>query len=133
MPEVGQPPNPGGAVLAGLVVAGLWTVTGLLAGWSAVRLLGWERGTLAAQLMTFTPYVAAGSLVPVAVALWTRHWVVAAVAVLACAGLAAAVLPRAYGRPSTVDGVRLVVMAANLWVGEADTQSIVDIVDERDV
>src|SRR3954470_15743659 len=72
---------------AALWTAALWTVTGLLVLWSAVRLAGWERGNLAVQLMAFTPYVAAGSLLPLAAAVVSRQWTAAAVAGLAVLAL----------------------------------------------
>ncbi len=59
-----------------------WLAVAPGVGWAAVRLLGLDRGPLV-QLLAFTPYVAAGSLVPLVLALaLRRRWpaVVAAVA-----------------------------------------------------
>jgi endonuclease/exonuclease/phosphatase family metal-dependent hydrolase len=123
-------------------------VTVICATWAVVRGTGWERGNLLARLVAFTPYVAAGCLVPLIAALALRMWPVAAVAALATATLAACVLPRTLRRRATSPmrlarrrrglgnagpSVRLTVMTANLWVGRADAQSIVDLVTDREV
>ena len=82
--------------------------------WAVIRLGGWERGPVV-QLFAFTPYVAAAAWAPVILALATRRWTVAAVAVVVAIALASAVLPRAI--PSRDKGpklgVQLTVMTSN--------------------
>jgi endonuclease/exonuclease/phosphatase (EEP) superfamily protein YafD len=96
------------------------------AGWAAVRLLGVEHGTPSIQLMAFTPYVAAASLVPLAACLLTRRWWHAAVAVCVTVVLLAVVLPRAVpdGTPTAASGHRLRVLSANLLFGMADVAAV---------
>ncbi|GAB2625221.1 endonuclease [Paractinoplanes abujensis] len=102
--------------------------------WAVVRLFGWEHGFLV-QLVAFTPYAAAWSLVPLAIALLTRTWPAAAVAALATVLLAVAVLPRAVPDrdkgPAT--GVPITVMTVNMFIGAADPAAVVRLVREHDV
>lgn len=101
--------------------------------WAVGRVLGVDRFSPAAQLMAFTPYVAAASLIPLVLAVAIRQWWMAGVAALACLALAACVLPRAFGSPSTMDGVGLVVMSVNMREGGADTDAIVALVRDQGV
>lgn len=102
--------------------------------WAVVRLFGGERGFLV-QLMAFTPYAAVAVWVPVVVALASRRWLVAAVALVAAVMLAVCVVPRALPDadrgPAT--GVPLTVMTVNLFVGAADARAVVDLVRGNDV
>jgi len=125
-----------------------WLVVLPFALWALVRLFGVERWAVGAQLAPFTPYVAAAALFALMLVLLAGDRATIAVAVLAVAGLGAAVLPRAisFGGPSTGDGGRapfravrghdgpqLTVMAINLRLGQADPVAIVDLVRTRDV
>jgi endonuclease/exonuclease/phosphatase (EEP) superfamily protein YafD len=80
--------------------------------------------------MTFTPYVGLVSPLPLLVALALRRWVVAAVALLVVGAFAHALLGRAQAgpQPALRDGVTLRVMTANLFVGQGDAQTVVDLV-----
>src|SRR5262245_49438486 len=78
--------------------------------WALTRLFGLEFGTRPVQLVSFTPYAALASLVPLAVCLATKRWWPAAVAGLATVALAARVLPRSVGGPAGAGGVELRVM-----------------------
>ena len=106
--------------------------------WTALRLLGAERGYPSVQLVAFTPYVALASLAPLVVALLSRlrwHAVVAAAVTVA---LAWCVVPRLVpgdGDPlgARTGGVHLRVLAANLYVGAADPGSLVELVRRRQV
>ncbi|GAB2625213.1 endonuclease [Paractinoplanes abujensis] len=102
--------------------------------WAVLRLGGWERG-LVVQLFAFTPYVAAAAWVPAILALATKRWTVAAVAVVVAIVLASAVLPRAL--PSRdkgpAQGVPFTVMTSNMLFGKADAAAIVKLVSEHDV
>ena len=101
--------------------------------WAVTRLFGWERG-IGVQLFAFTPYVAVAALLPALIALATRRWLAAAVAVVAAATLAVSVLPRAVANdrgPQT--GVELRVLSANVQFGGADPATVVRLVREHDV
>ena len=133
----------------GVWAAVLGAVLVLFAVWTAARLLGLDRGAPWVQLIAFTPYVAAASLLPLGAALVTRLWWHAGVAVVLAGLLAACVLPRAVGGPSPGETtsaasaaggagaaagraaggraatVRLRVLTANLYVGAADARALV--------
>jgi endonuclease/exonuclease/phosphatase (EEP) superfamily protein YafD len=111
----------------------VWVLVGAWAAWAAVRLLGVERGWVPVCAMAFTPYAAASAPVPVLVALATGRWLAAGVAVAALVVLAAAVLPRALGRPETAEGPVVRVLTCNLLHGEADPEPLVELVREHRV
>lgn len=80
--------------------------------------------------MTFTPYVAATSVVPLLAAVVLRRWLVAAAALAVVVAFALAVLPRAFAGPRArvTDGVRVTVMTSNIFEGRGDARTIVDLV-----
>jgi len=103
--------------------------------WVVVRLVGFERGPLV-QLLAFTPYVAAWSLVPLATSLALRQWWVAGVAAVVVLAFAVVVLPRwvGSGSPATAGGGRkLRVLTANLLLGKADANAVLGLVREHRV
>ncbi|MGK5678833.1 endonuclease/exonuclease/phosphatase family protein [Actinoplanes sp. URMC 104] len=110
----------------------LLTLPGLV--WAVIRLFGWERGPLV-QVVAFTPYAAAWSLIPLVVALLARKWLIAAVAALTAALLAGAVLPRAIpdSDRGPAGGVPMSVMTVNMFIGAADPADVVRLVREHDV
>jgi endonuclease/exonuclease/phosphatase (EEP) superfamily protein YafD len=112
----------------------LWALVLPGALWALLRLAGWERGPLV-QLFAFTPYVAAWTLIPVAVTVALRRWNAAAVAALTLLLMAAAVLPRAVpdGDRGPAEGVALTVLTTNMLAGGADPATIVGLVREHDV
>jgi endonuclease/exonuclease/phosphatase family metal-dependent hydrolase len=112
----------------------VWLLLLPTAAWAVLRLGGWERGALV-QLFAFTPYAAAWALLPALIALLTRRWLGAAVAVVAAALLMVAVLPRAMSDRDTgpATGVELHIMTSNVELGGADAQALVALVRERDV
>jgi endonuclease/exonuclease/phosphatase (EEP) superfamily protein YafD len=114
-------------------VALVWTLAGLVAVWAVVRSFGLDRGSLMAQLIAFTPYVAAGAVVPIVLAVLSGRWVAAVLSGLALVTLVACVLPRAVGSASTMNGVPVRVMSMNMRIGGADAKSIVDLVRSRAV
>lgn len=127
-----MPPDPPPGRLR-LPVPVRWLLVSPFALWALVRLFGLERGASGAQLVPFTPYVAAVSLVALMLMLLTRDRAAIVVAGLAAAGLAMAVLPRAFGAPSTADGPQLTVMSINMRLGQADPAAIVELVRTRTV
>jgi endonuclease/exonuclease/phosphatase family metal-dependent hydrolase len=119
--------------LAATVIA--WLLVAVWAGWALIRLLGLDRGFPLVPMLAFTPYVAATALVPVAVAAALRRWSAAAAALAAALLLAVLVLPRAFGDGEAAGpgDLRLDVMTANVYFGEADPQRVVDLVREHGI
>ena len=134
LPVTPQPDNATGlwhrSYRATAVTAVMWGTILAVAAWAVTRALGLERGMLPVQLTAFTPYVAAGALVPLALALVRRCWIAAAVATVATVTLAACVLPRAVATAGTppADAVTLRVMTANLYEGNGSAATMVDLV-----
>ncbi|MFI6318014.1 endonuclease/exonuclease/phosphatase family protein [Nonomuraea sp. NPDC050556] len=102
-----------------------WTLAGFFVAWAIVRLFGIEVGSLVTQLMTLTPYGAAGALV-VALLVWRRNRPAAIAALVACAVLAVLVLPRATGVP-VGQGKPFRVLSLNMF-GRADPDTVVALV-----
>lgn len=81
--------------------------------------------------MFFTPWAAVGGLFVAGVALALRNWAAAALAAAATLYLAAVVLPRAVGGEAVRPEERetLTVLAANVYLGQADAAALVELVD----
>jgi endonuclease/exonuclease/phosphatase (EEP) superfamily protein YafD len=110
-----------------------WAVAGVLAGWAAARLAGADRFRFAeawaVPLLSFTPQVTAGAW---AGALLLRGAGPAAAAAAAGAALTAAVGPRAVPcRQPPVAGPVLRVLTANLFVGRAAAQVVVELAHRK--
>jgi len=106
-----------------------WALAGALAGWAAARLAGADRLRLAeawaVPALSFTPQVTAGAW---AGALLLRGACPAAAAAVAGAALTAAVSPRAVPhRPPPAAGPVLRVLTANLLVGRAVAEVVVEL------
>lgn len=116
--------------------AALWwllVLPGLV--WAVVRLVGLERGPLV-QLLAFTPYVAAWSVLPLAVSLSLRQWRVAGVAAVVMLAFAWMVLPRwiGSGNPASAgSGPAIRVLTANLLFGRADPEAMLALVRDHQV
>ncbi len=110
-----------------------WLVVAPAVAWVVLRLAWSDRGPMV-QAVAFTPYVAAGSLVPLVLALALRRRGAAAVAAVAALMLVGAVAPRAIaaGQPE-VTGPPLRLLTANLLLGGADPGRLVDLVREQRV
>jgi endonuclease/exonuclease/phosphatase family metal-dependent hydrolase len=117
-----------------VVSVALWLLVLPGTAWAIIRLGGWERGPLV-QLLAFTPYAAAWTVLPALLALALRRWLTAAVAVVTVALFGVLVLPRAFSDhdrgPST--GVALHMMTANMEFGGADPAVIVALVRDNDI
>jgi endonuclease/exonuclease/phosphatase (EEP) superfamily protein YafD len=107
-----------------------WMAVTPFAAWAITRLAGLERGSLPTQIMTATPYAAAGSLVPLLMAAVGRRRAATAVALLATTALGFSVLPRALGTAETTTGRPLKVMTINMLFGRADIDTIMRLVRE---
>ncbi len=113
-----------------------WSLVAAWAAWAVVRLLGLEYGFPLEALMAFTPLVAATAIVPVGVALLVGNRAAAVVAGTVLIVLAAMVVPREFGGPTEAaggNGPALRVLAANMRLGKADPDALVDLVRELDV
>jgi endonuclease/exonuclease/phosphatase family metal-dependent hydrolase len=112
-----------------------WSLVGIWAAWTLVRLFGLEFGP-AIPLIAFTPYVALAVIVPIAVALVLRRWAAAGAAVAVAVMLGAVVLPRAFGGPTEPAGgagPTIRVLAANVKYGKADAEALASLVEELEV
>lgn len=108
-----------------------WVLALPAAVWAVFRVAGWDDRYPMAQLMAFTPYVAAGCLVPLAVLLVWRRWAAAGLAAVTAVALAVVVLPRwfADGDPMAgAAGAPLRVMSANVLAGSAGPAELVELV-----
>ncbi|MEV6929264.1 endonuclease/exonuclease/phosphatase family protein [Dactylosporangium sp. NPDC051485] len=110
-----------------------WVVAGLAAAFAAVRLLGAERGTPLTQLVTYTPYAAAGALLAGGIVLAAGATGPGLLCLGAGVVLAGLVVSRLVPGRAPADGVRLRVMAANLLFGAAATARFVEQVKVDDI
>jgi endonuclease/exonuclease/phosphatase family metal-dependent hydrolase len=113
----------------------LWASIAIGVAWVAIRLLGLERGFPLVPLIAYTPYAALAMILVLALALLLRHWIAAAAAAAVLAGFAVSVLPRAVldGDRPDASGPTLTLMTANLMLGQADPERIVELVREHGV
>jgi endonuclease/exonuclease/phosphatase (EEP) superfamily protein YafD len=107
-----------------------WMAVTPFAAWAVARVAGLERGSLPTQLMTATPYAAAGSLIPLLIAAAGRKRAATAVALLTTTTLGFCVLPRALGAAEATTGRPFRVMTINMLFGRADIQTIMKLVRE---
>jgi endonuclease/exonuclease/phosphatase (EEP) superfamily protein YafD len=101
--------------------------------WAVARLAGVDRITSFSPVlipaMAIVPYVAAGVVIPLAIAALTRNWVAFGVALAVAAVYAGIVLPRAFGSGQPrATGPELRILTANLRFGAAGNASLVDLV-----
>jgi endonuclease/exonuclease/phosphatase (EEP) superfamily protein YafD len=113
----------------------LWLAAVPFVLWAAMRVFGLDSGFPTVQLIAFTPYVAAASVVPLLVALLTKRIWPAVVTAVATIALAACVLPRwiADSSPDPLDGPGLRVLSVNMLEGGADAATIVGLVRRLNV
>jgi endonuclease/exonuclease/phosphatase (EEP) superfamily protein YafD len=109
----------------------IWSAAVPVALWAIVRAFGLESGGLVTAAMFLTPWAAVAALLTAGVAVALRNWAAAAIAGIATVFLMAAVLPRAIGsETASPAGHRtLTVLAANVYLGNADPAALVALVD----
>lgn len=107
-----------------------WTVAVLLAVWAVVRVFGLEFWSFPTQLMTVTP-IGVGIAAVAGGIMLLRNRRAAIVAFAACVAMAAVVVPRAFGEPSTAAGAPLKVLTINLF-GRGDADTVVELVKRFD-
>ncbi|WP_433254841.1 endonuclease/exonuclease/phosphatase family protein [Streptosporangium sp. CA-135522] len=111
------------------VSALIWILAAPFTAWAALRVTGWDAGFRWIQLVAFTPYVAAASVVVALLALSLRRWAASVVSLVVVGAFAVAVLPRTFADAApSPGGAPLRVLAANLARGEADTKTLMDLV-----
>jgi hypothetical protein len=114
-----------------------WALAAALpwAAWAAVRATGSERGFPLVPALAFTPWAAATSVVPLAVAAWARSPAGAGLSAGAAATLASAVLARRGGGPAAAPpgGARLRVATVSLRKGHVRPGPVLDLVRRHDV
>lgn len=109
----------------------IWAAAIPVALWALIRAFGLENGGLLTTAMFFTPYVTIAALLIAGVAVAFRNWAAAAVAAVAMGYLAVAILPRAIGHETTraAGQETLTVLSANVYLGTADPNALVALVD----
>ncbi|MBB6347828.1 endonuclease/exonuclease/phosphatase family protein [Nonomuraea muscovyensis] len=108
-----------------------WIAVVPFAGWALVRLSGFEPDWPWVPVVAYTPYAAAGAVAGVALAWVLRRRAAGVVGIAAVMALGSAVVPRAFadGNPAA-NGPVLRVLAANLMVGQADTDQLMALVGQ---
>ncbi len=110
-----------------------WVLVACWLLYALARLAGVDRtaafSSVLIPAMAIVPYVAAGVVIPLAVAALARSWIAFGVAAAVAAVFAGIVLPRAFGggRPHAT-GPELRILTANLRFGQAGGASLVDLV-----
>src|SRR5262245_43471149 len=119
-----------------VIAASCWVLVVPGCVFAALRLFGWDSRFPLTQLVAFTPYAAAASIVPLVVVLVMRRWWQAGVAMLVVVALCWSVLPRWFTDGSTTAGAsgpHLRVLTANVLAGAADPVRLLEIVREQRV
>jgi endonuclease/exonuclease/phosphatase (EEP) superfamily protein YafD len=104
--------------------------------WALVRVIGIDRGFPLVALISFTPWMALGAVIPLGLSLALRRWAAAAVAAVVALVFAMLVLPRALGGPTEAEagtGATLRVLASNVEFGQANAADLVALTRELDV
>ncbi|WP_155341911.1 endonuclease/exonuclease/phosphatase family protein [Acrocarpospora corrugata] len=109
----------------GWIGPALWALLVPFAGWAVLRLTGIEPKFRWSQAVSFTPYAAAATLLPLAAGVALRRWPLALAWLAVAAVFAVIVLPRALpdGNPA-VSGPRVRIMALNAFNGTVDAAAL---------
>lgn len=114
-------------------------IAGSYAGLAVFRLVvsglfGWDGVAVTIAALAITPYVAAAGVVLAALIALFRRWGSAIVVLALAFALGLMLLPRVFGdaQPGT-GGPELRVLSVNLYFGEADAESVVQLVREQNV
>ncbi|ADD40670.1 endonuclease/exonuclease/phosphatase family protein [Stackebrandtia nassauensis] len=103
----------------------------LFTGW---RLFGAEVAWPVAVVISYTPYIAAAILIPIAVAVWLRTIALLTVLVVCACALVVVLMPRFFADGDGAgDGPQLRVMTANVLTGDADLDAIADLVVDNKI
>jgi endonuclease/exonuclease/phosphatase (EEP) superfamily protein YafD len=109
-----------------------WLGTAGAVVYGAVRIFGLESGFLLVTTVAFVPYFVIAALVGAGLQAVVRHWIAAGVTAAVAVGLAVVLVPRmvADDQP-TAGGAELTVMSVNLYVGNANFDYIMALVEEH--
>lgn len=111
-----------------------WTLAVPLLAWMLIRIGGLERGWPLVQVIAFTPYALAGSLVALLAVVLLRRWVPALLLAITCLGFILAVGPRSFGSPDGIGhGETVRILALNLDRGRADPAELINLAASRDI
>ncbi|WP_205324547.1 endonuclease/exonuclease/phosphatase family protein [Glycomyces sp. YM15] len=109
-----------------------WLGTAGALAYGAVRIFGLESGFLLVTTVAFVPYFVVAALVGAGLQAAIRHWLAAGVTAAVAVGLAIVLVPRvvADDQPAA-GGAELTVMSVNLYVGNANFDYIMELVEEH--
>ena len=82
-------------------------------------------------VVSFAPYLLAGAAIAAVLLLLTRHWITAAIAIALTAAAVAVELPLFIGTAPPPKSIAVRVLTANLRVGEADPNALIDIANHN--
>ncbi|MFY9487091.1 MAG: endonuclease/exonuclease/phosphatase family protein [Solirubrobacterales bacterium] len=114
--------------LLAALVAAPWCI------WAVVRLLALDAGWPVVPALSFTPWVALTSVLPIVFALLMRSWSVAVIATVTALALGSVLIDRVTvdDQPAT-SGRLITLMTSNTLAGEADANQLMRLVREHDV
>ncbi|MEU5154707.1 endonuclease/exonuclease/phosphatase family protein [Glycomyces sp. NPDC021274] len=109
-----------------------WLGTAGVVTYGAVRLLGLESGFLLVTTVAFVPYFVVAALVGAGLQMVVRHWLAAGATAAMAVALAIVLVPRAVADDQpAAGGAELTVMSVNLYVGNANFDYIMELVEEH--
>jgi endonuclease/exonuclease/phosphatase (EEP) superfamily protein YafD len=109
-----------------------WIGTAGVVVYALVRLLGLETGFFLVTTVAFVPYFVVAALVGAGMQAAIRHWLAAGITAAAAVGLAVVLVPRVVAdEQPQAGGAELTVMSVNLYVGNADFDAIMAMIEEH--
>jgi endonuclease/exonuclease/phosphatase family metal-dependent hydrolase len=109
-----------------------WIGTAGVVLYGAIRLFGLETGFVLVTTVAFVPYFVIAAVVAAGMQAVIRHWLAAGITAAVAVGLAIVLVPRAVADDQpAAGGAELTVMSVNLYVGNADFDHIMDLVEEH--
>jgi endonuclease/exonuclease/phosphatase family metal-dependent hydrolase len=109
-----------------------WVGTAGVLAYALERLFGLETGWLLVTTIAFVPYFVLAAVTGLGLQLLVRHWAAAIATGAAILALAAVVAPRVLpDSQAEATGPELTVMSVNLYVGQANLQYVIDLVEEH--
>lgn len=107
-----------------------WAATLAVCGYAAIRLFGLETGWILVTTLAFVPYAAVAALVGAGVQAALRHWRAATATGAVALAMMAVLVPRAVAdEQPAADGAELRILSVNLYVGVANLEYVVELVD----
>lgn len=107
-----------------------WTATLAVCGYTVIRLFGLESGWALVVALAFTPYAALAALLGAGAQAALRHWPTAILTGAAALAMVAVTVPRAIPEEQpAASGAELRVLSVNLYVGVANLEYVVELVD----